>query len=85
MGMAYGNESGRPATLVSPTIEVVLFRTLPESYFAYLGVEGDSTVILPLIISALMASSSFLRPESTFDSNLWNGAMLTPPFSSVPT
>src|SRR6185312_5715076 len=50
----------------------------------YLGVDGDSTLILPLMMSALMASSSFCRPGSTFDSNLWNGAMLTPPFSSVP-
>jgi len=35
---------------------------------AYFGEEGDWTSILPLMMSALMASSSPFRPGSTFDS-----------------
>ena len=47
--------------------------------------DGDSTVIEPSMMPALMVSSSPCSAGETFDSKSWNGAMPTPSFSSVPT
>ena len=49
------------------------------------GCDLDSIVILPLMMSALSASSSDFSSAGTLESNSWNGARPVPSFSRVPT
>ena len=51
----------------------------------WLACDLDSIVILPLMMSALTASSSDFSSAGTLDSKSWNGARPVPSFSRVPT
>src|SRR6478609_1849686 len=54
-------------------------------FSAYLvGLDFDSTLTVPEMMSFFSWSSSLLRSAGTAESRSWNGARATPPFSRVP-
>src|SRR5664279_5041060 len=50
---------------------------VPQGWF-YFGTDGEVIGILPLMMSALIASSSVFTLAGTLESKLWNGARPVP-------
>src|SRR6478735_988499 len=48
------------------------------------GLDFDSTLTVPEMMSFLSLSSSLFRSAGTAESRSWNGARATPPFARVP-
>src|SRR5687768_17585657 len=71
-----GNRTGEVGVTRPPPHEELLLGQEPERY--------DVTGIEPSMMPAFTCSSSSATVSDTLSSKLWNGAMPTPSFSSVP-